>query len=208
MSSVHSLTTAPINVYSKTFWTGFIQAVTEEAAHELGIHDKINPEAVRESTARGWRASLFTPNILHYTDNSYIDRSTNFDFSRHTTTHVHHHHAAPSSPEPTTEAGRKAKKEREEEESLQKYKGVGPIIGSVGAFLAAYTWRGYERCKATHDHTAQVQYGLRTNLNPQWTPLLPTLERIVAIKLKVDEIRYKTLYRYFLAFAGILVAGG
>ena len=35
MSSVHSLTT--INVYSKTYWTGFIAAVNCEAAYELGL---------------------------------------------------------------------------------------------------------------------------------------------------------------------------
>ncbi len=95
-----------------------------------------------------------------------------------------------------------------EEDSLQKYKGLGPIIGAIGAFISAYTWRGYQRCKATHDHTEQVRYDLRICLNRQLTPLRPILERIADIKLKVDEIRYKTLYRYFLASAGILVGGG
>ena len=61
--SIHSLTT--IDVYSKTYWTGFIAAVNEEAAYELGIHDKINPYALPNE--RGWSASRFTPNILRHT---------------------------------------------------------------------------------------------------------------------------------------------
>jgi hypothetical protein len=196
------MATAPVNVYSKTYWTGFIAAVSEEAAYELGLHDKINPEALRQSTKRGWRASLFTPNILRHTD-VYVDQSTNFDFSSHRTTHV----AAASLAEPTTKEGRKAKKTKEEEENLEKYKWLGPLIASAGAFLTTYTWTGYQRCKATHDHTALVLSHLQTQLDPQWTPLKPQLARIVSIKRHVDEIRYKILKRYFYACAGILVGG-
>jgi hypothetical protein len=39
------------------------------------------------------------------------------------------------------------------------------------------------------------------------TPLKPTLERIVDVKLKVDEIRYKIINRYFWACAGVLAGG-
>lgn len=203
MASVHSLTTAPVNVFSKTYWTGFIQAVNEEAAFELGMHDQINPEATRASKALGWRASLFTPNILRHTD-VYVDQSTKFDFGSHTTTHVHHHHA---SLEPATEAGRKEKKRKEEEDNLEKYKWLGPIIATIGAFLAAYTWRGYQRCVATHSHTEQVKFALLHNLYEELTPLKPELVKIVSFKLLVDEIRYKILKRYFGACVGILVGG-
>ena len=89
MASIHSLTTAPINVYSKTYWTSFIAAVNEEASYELGLHEKINPEAIRQTTRDGWSASLFTPNILRHTD-VYVDQSTNIDLSSRTI-HEHHH---------------------------------------------------------------------------------------------------------------------
>src|SRR5579872_452341 len=125
--SVHSLTTAPVNVYNKTYWTGFITAVNEEAAYELGLHDKINPEALPKE---GWNASKYTPNILRHTD-VYIDRSTNIDLSSRTV-HEHHHHSRPLSKEEQA-----AKKKEDEENSLQKYKWLGPIIASIGAFLTA-----------------------------------------------------------------------
>ena len=186
MSTVHSLTTAPIDVYSKTYWTGFIAAVNEEAAYELGLHDKINPNALPKE--RGWSASEFTPNILRY-----VDRSTNIDLSSHIVNNY-----TPKS------HSKKAKKEEEE----QKYKWLGPIIASIGAFLSAYTWSGYQRCKATYKHTHQVKIDLENKINPDWTPLKPTLKRIVDIKLEVDDIRYKIIFRYFCACAGILAGGG
>ncbi len=195
--SVHSLTTAPVNVYSKTYWTGFITAVNEEAAYELGHHDKINPEALPKE---GWNASWFTPNILRHSD-VYIDRSTNIDLSNHVVNEHHH------SSRPLSEAEQKAKKKEEEENSLQKYKWLGPIIASIGAFLTAYTWPGYQRCQATYDHTHKVKNEFY-KLFVEKTPLKPMLERIVDIKLKVDETRYNIIYRYFLACAGILVGGG
>jgi hypothetical protein len=197
MSTVHSLNTAPVNVYSKTYWTNFITAVNEEAAYELGLHDKINKEAL--PTTKGWSASLFTPNILRHTE-FFVDRSTKIDFSTHNT--VHHHHSSPKS---LTKEELAAKKK--EESSLQKYKFLGPIIGSIGAFLAAYTWSGYQRCQATLNYTQRVKNEC-TKLFEDKTPLKPTLQGIVDNKLQVDEIRYNIIYRYFCACAGILVGGG
>lgn len=197
--SVHSLTTAPVNVYSKTYWTGFITAVNEEAAYELGLQDKINPAALPKD---GWNASKYTPNILRHSD-VYIDRSTNIDLSSRTV-HEHHHH---DSSRPLSKDDRDAKKKEEDESSLQKYKWLGLIIASIGAFLTAYTWRGYQRCEATYNHTHLVKNDCNKLLE-KWTPLKPMLERIVDIKLKVDGIRYNIIYRYFLACAGILVGGG
>ena len=76
--SVHSLTTAPVNVYSKTFWTGFILAVSEEAAYELGHEKKMNPAAVQDVTERGWSAERLTPNILLHTESYSFLRDLNF----------------------------------------------------------------------------------------------------------------------------------
>ena len=101
--SVHSLTTAPVNVYSKTYWTGFIKAVNEEAAYELGLQDKINPAALPKED---WNASLFTPNILRHTE-FFVDRSTNIDLSSRVVNEHHHHHSS----RPLSEAEQKAKKE-------------------------------------------------------------------------------------------------
>ena len=207
MASVHSLTTAPINVYSKTYWTSFIAAVNEEAAFELGLHDRINPEAIRQSTREGWSASLFTPNILRHTD-VYVDRSTNIDLSSHTDTHVHYHHEDSSPARELSVEEQEAKRKQQEEDSLQKYKWLGPFVGTVGAFFSAYTWRGYQRCKATYDHTHEVQRQLRFHIFDNMTPLKDTLDRIVTLKLAVDNIRYKILKRYFWASAGVLVGGG
>lgn len=204
MASFLSLTSAPINVYSKTFWTSYITAVNEEAAYELGLHQKINPEAVKQSTKKGWKASLFTPNILKHTD-LYFDNSTNIDLS----THVHHHHhAAPTPTKPLTKEQQEEKKKKEEEDSLNKYKWVGPVITAIAAFASAYTWRGYQRSKATFDYTMQVKTNLKQCLTYEATPIKYTLERIVDLKLKVDEIRYSIIRRYFLACVGILIGGG
>jgi|GEM_PF-1732452 len=204
MASVLSLTSAPINVYSKTFWTSYITAVNEEAAYELGLHQKINPEAVKQSTKKGWKASLFTPNILKHTD-LYFDNSTNIDLS----THVHHHHhAAPTPTKPLTKEQQEEKKKKEEEDSLNKYKWVGPLITGIAAFASAYTWRRYQRCKATFDYTMQVKTDLRQRIHEGVTPIKFTLERIVELKLEVDKIRYNIIRRYFWACAEILVGGG
>jgi hypothetical protein len=194
--------TTPVNVYSKTYWTGFISAVNEEAAYELGLHDKINEKALPKE---GWSAAQFTPNILRYSD-VYVDRSTNIDLSSRVI-HEHHHHHTNSSSRPLSKEEQEAKKKEEEENSLQKYQWLGPIIGAIGAFLAAYTWRGYQRCKATYDHTHLVKNECK-KLYDHITPLKPTLEKIVDKKLSVDELRYNILYRYFKACAGILVGGG
>ncbi len=196
--SVHS--TAPINVYSKTYWTGFITAVNEEAAYELGLHDKINKEALPKE--EGWSAARYTPNILRHAD-VYVDRSTNFDFSTRTVVEHHHHHSS----RPLSKEEQEAKKKEDEENSLKKYEWLGPIIGSVGAFLAAYTLRGYQRCEATYNHTHLVKNKCKI-LFEEKTPLKPMLERIVDIKLKVDETRKSILNRYFAACVGILVGGG
>lgn len=198
--SVHSLTTAPVNVYSKTYWTSFITAVNEEAAYELGLQDKINPQALPKE--EGWSAARYTPNILRYKDAFYVDQSTNIDLSSHTV-HEHHHH---QSSKPFSKEDQEAKKKEEEENSLKKYEWLGPIIGSIGAFLTAYTWRGYQRCLATYNHTHLVKNDCNKLLE-KWTPLKPMLERIVDNKLKVDEIRYTILKRYFFACAGILIGG-
>jgi hypothetical protein len=208
MSSILFLTAAPINVYSKDFWTSYVAAVNEEAAYELGLHNQIDPKAVEQATKKGWKASLFTPNILKHMD-IYFDSSTNVDLSSHTThVHHHHHHAVPPSSKPRTKEEQETKKKKEEEDGLQKYKWLGPVIQTIGVFFTAYTWRGYERCKATYDYTAQVQSELSSKLLHDVTPLKSTLERIVTLKLKVDQLRYKIIYRYFLAFAGIFVGGG
>lgn len=208
MTHILSLTAAPINVYSKDFWTSYIAAVNEEAACELGLHKQINPEAVKQATKPGWKASLFTPNILKYAD-VYFDNSTKLDLSSHTTHVHHHHHAAPAPTKPLSEAEQKEKKKEEEEDSLQKYKWLGPIITGIGAALSAYTWRGYTRALATHDYTAQVRKELSSSkLSPEATPVKNMLECIVTLKLNVDQIRGKIIYRYFSAFALLAVGGG
>ncbi|HEX4838990.1 MAG TPA: hypothetical protein VFU89_00940, partial [Rhabdochlamydiaceae bacterium] len=115
---------------------------------------------------------------------------------------------APPSAKSLTKEEQEKKKKKEEEDSLNKYKWVGPLITTIAAFASAYTWRGYQRCKATFDYTMQVQTNLRQFLDHRATPIKYTLERIVNLKLKVDAIRYKIIYRYFLACAGILIGGG
>lgn len=180
--SVHSLTTAPINVYSKTYWQGFILAMSQEAAHELGLQNKINPEATTPFYRRGWKPERFSPNILQFI-------APTIDFSKHT-----HYPAAPA-------------RRKDEKESLEKYRWIGPPIAGLGAFLSALSWKSFQRCHATLSHTATVRSRLQ-NLHPYWTPIKTQLERIVQIKLKVDEIRYKIFYRYFFASLGVFAGGG
>ncbi len=130
MSTVHSLTTAPVNVYSKTYWTGFISAINEEAAYELGLHDKINPEAL--PTDEGWSASRFTPNILRHTD-VYVDRSTNIDFSSRTV-HEHHHHYKPTSSSRSRKKNKKLKRKKKKKAAFRNINGSDQLLAPSEPF--------------------------------------------------------------------------